>query len=163
VDASGDSVSSSVGLQRSGGRRKGDLMKYRVIQWGTGFVGKLALRATIEHPDLELVGLVVHGEDKVGRDAGKLIGQGPVGVTATNDVAAAAKIDADVVSYFANKPSMTWRECWQPARTWSRPRWSRWSTRSQLRRAWALRSSPLAARGARRASPPGSTPDSATT
>jgi hypothetical protein len=102
VDASGDSVSSSVGLRRSGGRRKGDVMKYRVIQWGTGFVGKLALRATIEHPDLELVGLVVHGEDKVGRDAGKLIGQGPVGVTATNDVAAAAKIDADVVSYFAN-------------------------------------------------------------
>jgi 4-hydroxy-tetrahydrodipicolinate reductase len=102
VDASGDSVSSSVGLRRSGGFRKGDVMKYRVIQWGTGFVGKLALGATIEHPDLELVGLVVHGEDKVGRDAGELIGRDPVGVTATNDVAAAAKIDADVVSYFAN-------------------------------------------------------------
>ena len=48
-------------------------MKYRVIQWGTGFVGKLALRATLEHPDLELVGLVVRSEDKVGRDAGELV------------------------------------------------------------------------------------------
>jgi len=77
-------------------------MKYRVIQWGTGFVGKLALRATIEHPDLELVGLVVHGKEKVGRDAGELIGLDAVGVRATDDVDAAAKIDADVVSYFAN-------------------------------------------------------------
>lgn len=77
-------------------------MKYRVIQWGTGFVGKMALRATIEHPDLELVGLVVHSKDKVGRDAGELIGLPPAGVIATDDVNAAEKIDADVVSYFAN-------------------------------------------------------------
>jgi len=77
-------------------------MAYRVIQWGTGFVGKMALRATIEHPDLELVGLVVHGKEKVGRDAGELIGLPPVGVIATDDVSAAEKIPADVVSYFAN-------------------------------------------------------------
>jgi 4-hydroxy-tetrahydrodipicolinate reductase len=77
-------------------------MKYRVVQWGTGFVGKLGLRATIEHPDLELVGLVVHSKDKVGRDAGELVGLPPTGVKATDDVAAAEKIDADVVSYFAN-------------------------------------------------------------
>ena len=77
-------------------------MAYRVIQWGTGFVGKMALRATIEHPDLELVGLVVHGKDKVGRDAGELIGLPPAGVVATDDVQAAERIPADVVSYFAN-------------------------------------------------------------
>ena len=77
-------------------------MKYRVIQWGTGFVGKLALRATLEHPDLELVGLVVHSEDKVGRDAGEMVGLAPVGVIATDDVNQAEKIDADAVSYFAN-------------------------------------------------------------
>ena len=32
-------------------------MAYRVIQWSTGNVGRLALRAIIGHPDLELVGL----------------------------------------------------------------------------------------------------------
>lgn len=78
------------------------MSSHRVIQWGTGFVGKLALQATIEHPDLELVGLVVHSEEKVGRDAGELIGLAPVGIAATNDLAAAERIDADVVSYFAN-------------------------------------------------------------
>jgi hypothetical protein len=77
-------------------------MKYRVIQWGTGFVGTLALRATIEHPDLELVGLLVHSPEKVGRDAGELVGLGRVGVTATDDVSAAERMPADVVSYFAN-------------------------------------------------------------
>ena len=45
-------------------------MALRVIQWSTGNVGRLALRAIIGHPDLELVGLWVHGKDKVGRDAG---------------------------------------------------------------------------------------------
>ncbi len=77
-------------------------MRHRVIQWGTGIVGKLALRATIGRPDLELVGLVVNSEDKVGRDAGELCGLPPVGVTATNDIDAALTADADVVSYFAN-------------------------------------------------------------
>jgi len=77
-------------------------MAYRVIQWGTGFVGKMALRATIEHPDLELVGLIVHGQEKDGRDAGELIALPPVGVIATDDVSAAENMPADVVSYFAN-------------------------------------------------------------
>lgn len=78
------------------------MRRYRVIQWGTGFVGKLGLRATIEHPDLELVGLVVSSRDKVGRDAGELIGLPSTGVIATDDVAAAERIPADAVSYFAN-------------------------------------------------------------
>jgi 4-hydroxy-tetrahydrodipicolinate reductase len=77
-------------------------MKYRVIQWGTGFVGKLALRATIERPDLELVGLVVNSPEKVGRDAGGIAGLPPTGVVATDDVEAAAGLDADAVAYFAN-------------------------------------------------------------
>ena len=77
-------------------------MTYRVIQWSTGNVGKLALRGIINHPGLELVGLWVHGQDKVGRDAGELCGLGRrVGVTATNDAAALRKLDADCVSYTA--------------------------------------------------------------
>ncbi|HEY8514720.1 MAG TPA: diacylglycerol kinase [Candidatus Binatia bacterium] len=76
-------------------------MRHRVIQWSTGNVGKHALRAILERPDFELVGLWVHGADKVGRDAGELCGLPPVGVKATNDVDALLALDADCVSYTA--------------------------------------------------------------
>jgi 4-hydroxy-tetrahydrodipicolinate reductase len=77
-------------------------MPHRVIQWSTGNVGKLALRGIIHHPGLELVGLWVHGRDKVGRDAGELCGLGRrVGVTATSDAGALLALDADCVSYTA--------------------------------------------------------------
>jgi len=36
-------------------------MPYRVIQWSTGNVGTLALRCILGHPELELVGVLVHG------------------------------------------------------------------------------------------------------
>jgi 2,4-diaminopentanoate dehydrogenase len=74
---------------------------YRVAQWGTGNVGRLAVRGILEHPDLELVGLVVHSADKAGRDAGELAGLGPVGVAATNDPDAILTLGADCVSYMA--------------------------------------------------------------
>jgi hypothetical protein len=76
-------------------------MAYRVIQWSTGNVGKHALRAIIDHPDLELVGLWVHSAEKAGRDAGELCGVGPVGVKATNDAEALLALGADCVSYTA--------------------------------------------------------------
>jgi 4-hydroxy-tetrahydrodipicolinate reductase len=76
-------------------------MGYRVVQWGTGNVGRLALRAIIEHPELDLVGLVVHSEAKAGRDAGELVGLPPVGVIATTDAAEALAAQPDVVSYMA--------------------------------------------------------------
>lgn len=75
-------------------------MTYRIVQWGTGNVGKLALRGTIAHPDLELVGLIVHDPAKVGRDAGELAGLDPIGVAATDDVDAARALGPDCVSYF---------------------------------------------------------------
>jgi len=74
---------------------------YRVVQWSTGNVGKLALRAIINHPDLELVGLWVHSPAKVGRDAGELVGLPPVGVKATSDVDALLALEPDCVSYTA--------------------------------------------------------------
>ena len=52
----------------------------RVFQWATGNSGTRSLRAVIEHPDLELVGVHVHAGDKVGKDAGELCGAGPTGV-----------------------------------------------------------------------------------
>lgn len=72
----------------------------RVVQWATGNIGSRALRAVIEHPQLELAGLWVHSEDKVGRDAGELCGLGTTtGVIATNDVDEVVALDADVVLY----------------------------------------------------------------
>ena len=47
---------------------------YRVVQWATGNIGLRSLRAVIEHPDLELVGLYVYSESKAGKDAGELCG-----------------------------------------------------------------------------------------
>ena len=76
-------------------------MTYRVIQWSTGNVGHHATRLIARHPDLELVGLWVHSEDKVGRDAGELVGIEPLGVAATNDVDELLALGADAVCYTA--------------------------------------------------------------
>jgi hypothetical protein len=72
---------------------------YRVIQWTTGNVGRRAVRAIREHPELELVGLYAWGEDKVGRDAGALCGLEDMGVIATNDLDALLALGADCVNY----------------------------------------------------------------
>src|SRR5262245_33715104 len=77
-------------------------MKYRVIQWATGHVGKHALRAITRHPELELVGLWVSSDAKAGKDAGELCGIGPVGVRATRDADALLAVKADCVSYAAS-------------------------------------------------------------
>src|SRR5581483_111156 len=74
---------------------------HRVIQWATGQVGMPALRGIIDHPDLELVGLLVTSESKDGRDAGELCGGPTVGLVATRDVEAILALDADCVSYAA--------------------------------------------------------------
>jgi len=76
-------------------------MAYRVIQWGTGNVGTFSLRCIIDHPDLRLVGVCVHGASKAGKDAGELCGTRPVGVRASNDVDAILALDADCVCYTA--------------------------------------------------------------
>jgi hypothetical protein len=76
-------------------------MTYQVAQWGTGNVGRLAVRGILEHPDLELVGLLVHSSDKAGQDAGELAGVAPVGVAATNDPDDILTLGADCVSYMA--------------------------------------------------------------
>jgi 2,4-diaminopentanoate dehydrogenase len=76
-------------------------MPYRVIQWSTGNVGHFALRCIIGHPELELVGLWVHGAAKAGKDAGALCGLPPVGVRATTDADALLALDADCVCYTA--------------------------------------------------------------
>ncbi len=79
-------------------------MKHRVVHWGTGNTGAPALRGVINHPDLELVGLLVHDPAKVRKDAGELCGIDPVGVEAIDDPDALLAIDADCLVYMGDYP-----------------------------------------------------------
>jgi hypothetical protein len=74
-------------------------VRYRVVQWATGGVGRAAIQGVVDHPELELVGCWVHGAAKDGRDAGELAGIAPLGVRATRDVDALLALDADCVLY----------------------------------------------------------------
>jgi 2,4-diaminopentanoate dehydrogenase len=71
----------------------------RIVQWATGAVGRHAVAAVHEHPDLELVGAYVYSDAKVGRDIGEICGIGPIGVTATGDADQIAALAADCVLY----------------------------------------------------------------
>ncbi len=74
-------------------------MALRIVQWATGGVGVAAVKAVLEHPELELVGCWVHSPAKAGRDVGQLVGTDPLGVTATNRIEEILALDADAVLY----------------------------------------------------------------
>lgn len=71
----------------------------RIVQWATGAVGKHAVRTVHEHPDLELVGVLVYSDAKAGRDVGEIAGIGATGVTTTRDPDEIVALDADCVLY----------------------------------------------------------------
>jgi len=71
----------------------------RVIQWATGNVGRSALRQILGHPELELVGCLVHSDEKVGKDAGELCKQPTTGVLATASIDEILDLQADCVSH----------------------------------------------------------------
>lgn len=73
--------------------------QYRVIQWCTGVVGKTALQHFIENPIFDLVGVLVTSPDKVGKDAGILVGLPDTGVLATDDIEAIISLEADCVHF----------------------------------------------------------------
>ena len=61
----------------------------RTAVWGTGNVGRAAIRAVDAHPGLELTAVLVNNPEKIGRDAGDLAGMDrELGIAATNDIAA---------------------------------------------------------------------------
>ncbi|MFI5394950.1 MAG: dihydrodipicolinate reductase [Candidatus Binatia bacterium] len=77
-------------------------MRYRVIQWSTGNVGRHALRAIIQHPDLDLVGVHAYSPTKIGKDAAELCGLAErTGVTVTGDIYKILALEADCVCYTA--------------------------------------------------------------
>ncbi|WP_109524701.1 MULTISPECIES: NAD(P)H-dependent amine dehydrogenase family protein [Nocardia] len=73
------------------------------LVWGTGNVGRAAIRAVDAHPALELTGVLVHDPGKVGRDAGALAGlDETLGVAATADIDAALATGPGAVVYAAS-------------------------------------------------------------
>ena len=77
-------------------------MTIPVIAWSTGTVGIHAVPAIAAHPQLDLVGLWVHSDDKAGKDAGELCGGDALGVLATQDADALLAKDAQAVVYTAS-------------------------------------------------------------
>jgi hypothetical protein len=81
---------------------KGTLfMPLKVVVWGTGNVGRPAIRAVLSHRDLELVGVIVASKDKVGVDAGAIAGVGVTGVIATDNWRSVLDAKPDAVVYTA--------------------------------------------------------------
>ncbi|MFM7536182.1 MAG: dihydrodipicolinate reductase [Acidimicrobiales bacterium] len=69
----------------------------RVVQWGSGNVGRHALRAVLARTDLELVGCYVTNPAKAGRDVGELLDRPAVGVRCTDRISDVLEADADCV------------------------------------------------------------------
>ena len=78
-------------------------MPYKVVTWGTGNVGKYAIRAVVNHPELILVGHIVSSDDKAGKDVAELADlNAPIGVLASTDIDAMLALKPDCVCYTAH-------------------------------------------------------------
>ena len=77
-------------------------MTKRVVVWGTGNVGRPAIRAVATHRSLELVGVIVRDPAKAGVDAGELARTTPLGVRASTDPSLVEDHDVDAVVYAVN-------------------------------------------------------------
>jgi len=83
------------------------MKKYRVVQWSVGNVGKRSLRAIIEHPQMQLVGVYTHSAEKKSKDAAELCGLDyKTGVISTDNIEAIIALKPDCVCYNTLKPSI---------------------------------------------------------
>jgi len=74
---------------------------YRVIVFGPGGLGGVAVSEIAQSTSLQLVGVRAYSEDKKGVDAGTLIGLEPLGVTVSADLDEVLAVEADCVLYCA--------------------------------------------------------------
>lgn len=74
-------------------------MALRVVVCYTGGVGSQVIRLVQADPTFELVGVLVHHEEKDGKDVGSIVGIGEIGLTATRDVEALVGLKADVMCF----------------------------------------------------------------
>ncbi|MBK8972335.1 MAG: hypothetical protein IPM37_13635 [Hahellaceae bacterium] len=72
-------------------------MDRKVIQWGTGATGKIAISAIAQSKHLQLVGARTFDQGKVGKDVGEIAGIAPLDVYATDDEEALLEVEADCI------------------------------------------------------------------
>ena len=77
-------------------------MTYSVALVGLGNVGRHVLPRLASHPSIDLVGVAVASPDKIGQDAGELVGIDPIGLRATNDHDQLIELRPDVVLFMAS-------------------------------------------------------------
>lgn len=80
--------------------------RVRVFQVATGNVGSEMIKRLRHQPDLELVGLHCYSPDKIGRDAGEIVGIEPVGVIATGTVDEILAAEPDCVTFHGVFPDV---------------------------------------------------------
>lgn len=80
--------------------------RLRVFQVATGNVGSEMIKRIRHQPDLELVGLHCYSPDKIGRDAGEIVGIGPVGVIATGTIEEIIAAKPDCVTFHGVFPDV---------------------------------------------------------
>lgn len=75
----------------------------QTVVWGTGNMGRAAIRAVVAHPELELAAVIVADPAKVGHDAGELARlDDTLGIAATDDIDAVLGDAPDAVAYTAS-------------------------------------------------------------
>ncbi|MBT8139917.1 MAG: diacylglycerol kinase [Gammaproteobacteria bacterium] len=78
-------------------------MTLKVVTWGTGNVGQFAVRAVVNHPELELVGHIVTTPERVGKDVAALANlDEPTGIIASSDIDKVLGLKPDCVVYTAH-------------------------------------------------------------
>jgi hypothetical protein len=76
----------------------------RVAVFATGAIGTLAIQSIVRRPDMELVGVWVHSDDKAGRDAGEITGGREIGITTTRNIEEILANRPQVAVYTATGP-----------------------------------------------------------
>ena len=74
-------------------------MGLRVVQWATSSVGVAAIKAILEHPELELAGCWVHSKKTRPARTLEIIGTAPLRLVATDSVDGILAMDAEAVVY----------------------------------------------------------------
>lgn len=74
--------------------------KLRIVQWTAGNVAYESIRAVLNRPDMELVGLYTYSREKIGQDVGDLVDLGyRTGILATGDIEEILVLKPDCIVY----------------------------------------------------------------
>ncbi|MGV6808184.1 MAG: hypothetical protein ACWA5K_09810 [bacterium] len=74
---------------------------YRIVVWGPGTLGNIAIREVVRMKEFELVGVRAYSPEKQGLDAGSCAGIGEVGIKISTDEAEVLAIDCDAIIHTA--------------------------------------------------------------